>query len=497
MTSRTKSGGVIFAVLLCIISAMAGVYFLSMLFTYFNTGADTADIYHADAVYFDKAKPAVSWTSDDLNVEGEINPYVRKDIENAYAQSMRALNLSQSLDENIALKEHFTVPLLKKIKSQLDTTHLLDYTKVNLSHTLQLHFISLDKSVVSFTDVSSIVKKKINEEYIDVLEAYHVNMTLVDGRWRIDALENTAPIEVEQERNIPKVNQEIISQVGINYYPTATPWRTFWTEYEQDTIEEDFVLIEELGFNNVRFFIPFEVFGGGVIDLTMIEKMDHLVQTAALNKINLIPTLFDFPIGYELDKYPMYDRQLEFLLKRYDKAESIVLWDLKNEPNLDFEYLGKEPTMQWLAFIIDRARTYSSKPITLGWSDAQYADIFCDQLDVISFHFYKDPSDLSDLINAVKDACTKPIIVSEYGLSTYSGIWPGGFSEEEQYAYHKEVYDVLRTSGVGVMPWCLYDYEVSPSSVFGWKPWVKAKQKNFGVLTTNAQPKKVMDVYYR
>lgn len=491
--SKGLSGWVI-AVLFVLI-ALGGLYVLSMVYTYFNTGADSADIYHADEIYFDKTKPAISWIEDDYNIEGEINPYIRKDIQSAYAQSIRALNLSQSLDKNIALKEHFTVPLLRKIKLNLDTTHLLDYTKVNLTHTLKLHFISLDKSVVSFTDVQSKVKKKINDEYIDTLEAYHVNMTLIDGRWRIDALETTFPLEANNRSRVASVNKELFFKSGINYYPTATPWKTFWTEYDRDTIQQDFALIRELGFKNVRFFIPFEVFGGGVIDLKMIDKMDHLVQSAESNQLNLIPTLFDFPIGYELDKYPMYDRQLEFILKRYDNAESIVLWDLKNEANLDFEYLGKESTMQWLNFIIDRARIYSSKPITLGWSDYQYADLFCDQLDVISFHFYKDPSGLPNAISSLKELCAKPMIVSEYGLSTYSGIWPGGFSEEEQYAYHKEVFGYLRENGVGAMPWCLYDYDVSPSSVFGWKPWVKAKQKNFGILTTNGQSKKVLDIY--
>lgn len=494
MSKTSRSSSVLLAGLF-LIASVGGVYLLSMLVTYFNTGAERSDIYHADAIYFDKAKPHVSWVKDDPNIEGEINPYIRMDIQEAYTQAIRALNLSQSLDKNVALREHFTVDLRDKIIRNLDTLNKIAYTRVNLTHTLRLHFLSLDKSVVSFTDINSLVKKNIYGHYIDSTEAYNVNMTLVDGRWRIDALENTTAVPDKVVTRSAVVTQELFTESGINYYPSATPWKKFWTEYNQDTINRDLHLIKKLGFRNVRFFIPFETFGGGVIDLSMIKKLDHLIETATSYKLNLIPTLFDFPIGYELDKYPMYDRQLEFLLKRYNSEDAIALWDLKNEPNLDFEHLGKKETMEWLSFIISRARVYTDKPITLGWSDYVFADLFCDRLDVISFHFYKDISLLEKANNTVINNCNKPILISEYGMSTYSGIWPGGYSEHEQNLYHQELISHLKSDKIGGLAWCLYDYDTAPAEVFGWKPWAKAKQKNFGLINFDGSRKMALDNY--
>ncbi len=479
-------GGVLFIGLFAII-----LYGLSCLYSYFNTGASKKDIYHADVAYFEEVQPHVTWINDDNNIEGTINPYIRRDIAKAYTSAIRALDISQKLDEDVALKEHFTLPLAHKIRTSLDTNHLVDFERVHLTHTLQLHLLSLDKSVVSFTDVQSRIKKKVSGNYIDDLTVYHINMILVDGRWRIDALEKTTPTKTLPEFNKTQLHEKLILAKGINYYPSATPWRAFWTEYDTVIIEKDLAIIKDLGFKTVRFFIPFKIFGGGNVDPLMLEKMDHLVAAAKAQNIYLIPTLFDFPIGYELDKYPMYDRHLEILLTRYDKVEQVLYWDLKNEANLDFEHLGKEQTMEWLSFIIERAKIYSSKPLTLGWSDWYYADLFCNQLDIVSFHYYKEVLQLEEAIISVKLNCDKPIVVSEYGMSTYNGFWPGGHTEQGQAEYYKGVEEILNDQEVGGVAWCLYDYGEAPRNVFGWKPWIRATQKKYGILTVDGNRKKV------
>jgi len=465
------------------------LYGLSSLYSYFKTGASKEDIYHADTAYFEEAQPFIKWLKDDDNIEGSINPYIRNEIQDAYARAMRSLDLSQHLDQDVALKEHFTLPILTKIHSSLDTNHLLDFQRVHLTHNLRLHFLSLDKTVVSFTDEQSRIKKKIEGDHIDELNAYHVNMTFVDGRWRIDALEKTKPTKYLPDYKKATIQNEWAGNRGVNYYPKKTPWRAFWTEYDEEIIEADFKIIKDLNFATIRFFIPFEIFGGGNVKTEFLDKLDHFLATAEKYKVDLVPTLFDFPIGYELDKYPIYDRHLETILTRYNDAECIAYWDLKNEADLDFEHLGKEATMEWLSFIIERAKVYTSKPITLGWSDWIYADLFCSSLDIQSFHYYKEITDIEEAIISAKVNCDKPIVVSEFGMSTYSGIWPGGHSEPEQKNFITKVNEILDEQEVSGIVWCLYDYENAPKDVFGWKPWIRAGQKHFGILSTDGQKK--------
>ena len=213
------------------------------------------------------------------------------------------------------------------------------------------------------------------------------------------------------------------------------------------------------------------------------------MKTATAKQIDLVPTLFDFPIGYNLDKYPIYDRHLETILTRYDTYSCISFWDLKNEADLDFKYHGEEATMEWLAFIIERAKVYTSKPITIGWSDWNYAHLFCGKLDIASFHYYKELADFEEAIISVKINCDNTIIVSEFGMSTYSGLWPGGHSESEQKNYLDGINEILDEQEVQGMVWCLYDYDHAPKDVFGWKPWIRAGQKHFGILLRNGEQK--------
>jgi len=487
--SRSSYRGIAVAAFLVLIGL--AIYFISKAYTHFNTGASKKDIYHADASYFEKARPYIKWMEDDDEIEGDINKYLRLDIETAYYRAIRSLNLSHSLDQDVALKEHFTKSVIRKIGHSLDTNHQVDFQKVNLTHHLKLHFLSLDKTVVSFTDVQSRTRKKISQTYTDDLESYKVNMILQDGRWRIDALEKAEPLKFLPNFLNPKDVGELGGMRGINYYPVAHPWKSFWNEYDEKVIVDDLQLIRELDFISVRIFIPFEIFGGALIERSMLEKLDHFIKEASENQLFVIPTLFDFPLGYDLEKYPMYDRHLESLLTRYDEEEALLFWDLKNEPDLDFAHAGERETMEWLSFVIERAKTYTSKPLTVGWSDLKYASLFSEELDVLSFHFYKDPAILSSGIQELRRSTSKPVMVSEYGKSTYQGIWQGGGSEKEQAEYINEISYLLDTENVGGVIWCLYDYENIPSDVFGWKPWLKAKQRNFGILKVD-KTKKVL-----
>ncbi len=463
-------------------------FLLSQLYAYYNSGASKEEIYHSDLKYFENARPYITWLDQDKMIEGNLNEYQKKEIEQAYYHSLRTLNLSNSVSKPIALEKHFTKELASRIENQLGSKELV-VEQVNLSHQLQLNFLSLDNSVVSFSDIGSEVKTLVNGEMHNNKYCYEVNMVKLDGRWKIDALESVFCDKKETIKNASKKNHDLTDLRGINYYPQKTPWHLFWQDYDSKTIEADLRLVKSLDFNLVRIFIPFEIFGGANPNHEMLNKLDHFVNSADKHGVKLILTLFDFPVGYQLDKYPQYDRHLEVIIKRYESSQTVVLWDLKNEPDIDFEYQGKTETLNWLKFIIDRAKSYTNKPLTIGWASYHNAQNLADSIDIVSFHYYENQDAFENVLKGLKKRINKPLMLSEYGLSTYQGIWPGGNSENDQLLYYQSVEKTLKKQKVIGLSWCLYDYPKAPKNVFGWKPWIRAYQKNYGLIKVDGSYK--------
>ena len=84
----------------------------------------------------------------------------------------------------------------------------------------------------------------------------------------------------------------------------------------------------------------------------------------------------------------------------------------------------------------------------------------------------------------------KPIVLGEYGLSSYRGIWnPLGNSEQNQAEYHKKVQGVFAKNNIPFISWTLYDFTEIPKEVVGRLPWRKNVQKQFGFIDKNGRKK--------
>ena len=62
------------------------------------------------------------------------------------------------------------------------------------------------------------------------------------------------------------------------------------------------------------------------------------------------PPLFRWVFCYSLLHWPDADRYLETLLTYFKNNPTILAWDLKNEPDLDYRTAGKEVVNSWLAY---------------------------------------------------------------------------------------------------------------------------------------------------
>ena len=170
-----------------------------------------------------------------------------------------------------------------------------------------------------------------------------------------------------------------------------------------------------------------------------------------------------------------------------------MAWDIKNEPDLDFETRGKTQVMAWLQQMLLEVKSWDSKhPVTIGWSSPEGATNLAEETDFVSFHYYREPSQFKEAFSTLKaNVSDKPIVLQEYGYSSYDGIWNGYFgSEEDQAEYFDTMQALLEEERVPYVFWTLYDFESVPNSVVGRIPWRKAQQKHFGLLDTEKRQKK-------
>ena len=132
----------------------------------------------------------------------------------------------------------------------------------------------------------------------------------------------------------------------------------------------------------------------------------------------------------------------------------------------------------------------NNHPVTIGWSNTNTALLLEDKVDFISFHYYENLSELDTKINLLKKGTEKPIVLQEFGMSSYSGFWnPFGNNEKDQANYHKKAQDIIAKNNLQYMSWTLYDFKKIPKEVVGKLPWRKNAQKHFGFINKNGAKK--------
>lgn len=186
---KANTNRIIYSVMTFLVLGLS-VFLLSNIIRYFHTGQTVVNKYDVGLSQLLHHDPSTKWLRDDADIKGEINKYIRKDIEEAYLDAWGILNLSIKEQVDLGLKENFTDIKAKQLSNYLKSSHPINREDKN--HNLQLHFISYDKQVVSFTDKRMQLETCIVENGIKSLikdtSDYKVIMTLKDGKWRINKL---------------------------------------------------------------------------------------------------------------------------------------------------------------------------------------------------------------------------------------------------------------------------------------------------------------------
>jgi len=469
---------------------------ISALFSYLNTGADRSTMLHTEIQKVEQYAPKLIW--EPLTNEGRpMDTENLNALQNDYLDAWYVKQVAYKTNKTAGIKDYYTDSARENLYAFIELNKAENTTieATTLNHNPTLEFFSEDGQLAVITDRDVVEYKRVFKAEKLVLETtetstYKMVFLLEDGFWRIRHLvkESSNPFEAKTA----KIETDSLIIKGINYYPKATPWNMFGDAFAKDIIANDFKIIKDAGLNSVRIFVQYDDFGKADVNPKKLEKLKQTLDAAEENNLKVVLTLFDFYGDYSVMSWTLNQRHAATIVSTFKDHNAIIAWDIKNEPNLDFESRGKDMVIAWLDNMIDLVKSVDTEhPVTIGWSNTQSAPILKDKVDIVSFHYYEDLSALDAAIKTMrKDIPNKPLVLQEFGISSYSGFWkPLGSSTEDQANYHKKIQEIIAANNLQFMSWTLYDFVDVPTAVVGSRPWRRNTQKHFGFIDKNGVKK--------
>lgn len=473
------------------------VFGISALYSYLNTGAERSSILHTELKKTNQYLPKLTWAPI-KNVGRPIDDQTLKMIENDYLDAWYVRHVAYKNNQKQGLSDYYTKKARQNIFSTIDL-NISENTSIEsttLEHHPTLEFFSEDGQLAVVTDHNVIEYKRIYKGENLLLETteistYKVILLLEDGFWRIRHLVRQHVQEEKKEINLP-VFIEGKNIKGINYYPKATPWDMFGAEFNVETIAKDFTIIKEAGLNTIRIFVPYDDFGKAKVKSKKLKKLKQILDAAESQGLKVMITLFDFYGDYSVLDWTLNHRHAETIVSTFKDHNAIMAWDIKNEPNLDFKSRDQSIVTAWLRHMLTLVKSIDpNHPVTIGWSNDESANILKDKVDFVSFHYYKKINALESTYKRLRTQIpNKPVILTEYGISSYNGIWNFlGNSENDQAKYHESMQDIFSKNEIPFFSWTLYDFENVPKAVVGRLPWRRNIQQKFGFISTDGTKK--------
>ena len=321
---------------------------------------------------------------------------------------------------------------------------------------------------------------------------YKAVLLLEDGFWRVRHLVKYQANPFVYKAPVKPLDSLFKLMKGLNYYPKNAAWDMYGKAFNTDTIAADFKIIKEAGLNSIRIFVPYNDFGKAKVEQQKIIKLKKVLDLALVYQLKVVVTLFDFYGDYQVSDWTLNHRHLDRVVGAFKDHKAILAWDIKNEPNLDFENRGKERVLSWLKYMISYVKSLApNQLVTIGWSDIESAHFLKDEVDFISFHYYESLDDFEKAyLKLKKEIPNKPIVVGEFGWSSYRGVWmPFGGSVDTQAENHMKIQSIFSKHNISFLSWTLYDFGEVPVSVVGSLPWRKIPQKFYGFIDINGKKK--------
>ncbi len=473
------------------------VYGVGALYSYLNTGADRSKMLHTELKKIDQYLPELTWTPF-KNKGRKMDDQTLSEIENDYLDAWYVRHIAYKTNLKTGINDYYTESARKNIFNIIAQNKLQKTTidGTTLEHHLTLDFFSEDGQLVVLTDKNVLEYKRIYSNSNLTLETYEtatykIILLLEDGFWRVRHLIRET-VSTNNNFNTRKIDTTLAIK-GINYYPQKTPWDMFGSQFIDSIIEADLKIIKKARLNTLRIFIPYEDFGKAKVSTEKLKKLQKVLDIAQANELKVMLTLFDFYGDYSVLNWTLNQKHAIEIVSRFKDHPALLAWDIKNEPDLDFDSRGKKNVISWLKRMAVVVKSIDKKhPVTIGWSDAKSAIILENEVDFISFHYYKKPRNFKNTLKVLQEkTASKQILLSEFGLSSYSGFWSlFSGSEKLQAAYYKTMQHQLKEENISFMSWTLYDFNNIPKEVVGKLPWRRNAQEHFGFINKNGKKKK-------
>ena len=259
-----------------------------------------------------------------------------------------------------------------------------------------------------------------------------------------------------------KANEWYASQpwpVGCVYMPSygGTPVEIWGKEYfKPDVVDSELALAEDLGFNAIRLFLCDVVWQED--PKGFMERLEETVRLADKHGMRILMTFFTNggtiknpytgpqpqPVpgvhnsvwmsspGKDVvnnpEKWPVIERYLKQVMKRYKNDPRILAWCLYNEP----EHTDGFDTISFIKEVYRWAREVNpSQPLTspmCAMPDARsynkpISDFICENSDIISFHCYDNIDRCTRFVEYALQY-GRPVLCSEWMARTRGSDYP-------------------------------------------------------------------------
>ena len=407
-----------------------------------------------------------------------LEPFMRDQVTNDYRRAFEELTYSFITGDQQGLKTYFTDAALEDVL--LASSSAERQTFIDWDHQLRLDFYSPDGSILAFHDSYQYAQNSLDSEHPPRIarRSQDVVLKLDEGLWKISQWRVKNDYEIRQpDLLFPQLPKQIQEMRGMNYIARSSPFNELWPNVNLTEINADFAALERLGFNTVRIFIPYPEPEG-------LEQFGAVLDIAELYNLQVIPTLLDTYTCYCLEDLPNVISQFSKLYMHLSHP-AVVLIDLKNEADRDFEAAGIHKVRGFLSYLVATLKRETGKPVTIGLIEPD--PLLSELIDVVSLHHYLGPEDLLPRLEAAK-IYNKPILLEEFGFHSWNLKLPDPHTEKEQAWYYQQILDLSASHKVGWLAWTLYDLKE------GAMPGGRTVERHLGILKSDGQSKEVIQV---
>ncbi|MGB5760432.1 MAG: hypothetical protein WBM50_26190 [Acidimicrobiales bacterium] len=421
------------------------------------TGADPASIFNEPPAPPSELLEVLDWLPDTPRDGRQMEPATRRTITDAYARALSALDRSGRGDVDAPLREYLGGSALGAALEAAGDERTIESSTFHLRQQLTLEFYSDDGAVVAVSAPGVEIVRVVGDRAATPSrvvwsdEAWRFVMILEDGNWRLHQLEIVAVDDHPPAAGGARLDQQLDGVNSVTVNDLDPTWRSY--DPAVGAVELDHVLA--LGLDTVRVFIA-----GPEAEPVDTGAITSFLDLAAERDISVVPVLFDGSADHGVGNWRLDRDYLDHVVGNLAGHPAIVMWDLKNEPDLDDDRSGGARIVDaWLDRIGSEVRRIDpSTPVTVGWSSPDHARRGLRVVDVVSFHHFGDADSLEVAIGETEAAIgDRQLVVSEFGRPAWVGFIRGNQPAAQSEAVGELVEVIEADDLAGSMVWVLRD----------------------------------------